>query len=107
MLSNVLEWQQTHEGPIQIKCEDSLFIQRSCMTAQHSLRMRARLRRSGMTCDRNGNNLLMIAPNNHLPFRKLVFIDILSKQNKQIKTEHEDSSKDKDDETQKKEQNGD
>lgn len=75
------------------------------MSAQHSLRMRARLRRSGMPCDRNGNNLLMIAPNNHLPFRKLVFIDILNKQNKQIKTEHDDSNKEKDEETHKKDQN--
>lgn len=44
--------------------------------AVQSLRSRARLRRQTLVtpplsiCDRNGNNLLMIAPNNHLPFRR-------------------------------------
>lgn len=45
--------------------------------------MRARLRRSYSIlhsnsipiCDRNGNNLLMIAPNNHLPFRRMMLMD--------------------------------
>ncbi|XP_063919156.1 protein lyl-1 isoform X2 [Zophobas morio] len=86
LLSNVLEWQQTHEGPI-----------------QQSLRMRARLRRSGLPsqplplCDRNGNNLLMIAPNNHLPLRKVnVFVDIGRRNEGKIKIEQDETTKDKD-----------
>ncbi|XP_015836987.1 protein lyl-1 isoform X1 [Tribolium castaneum] len=104
LLSNVLEWQQTHEGPIQVKCEDSLFISRHpAISGQQALRMRARLRRGALPsqplplCDRNGNNLLMIAPNNHLPLRKMsVFIDISARTNGKIKIEQEDASKEKD-----------
>ncbi|KAJ3665388.1 hypothetical protein Zmor_000885 [Zophobas morio] len=105
LLSNVLEWQQTHEGPIQVKCEDSIYISRhsSVISGQQSLRMRARLRRSGLPsqplplCDRNGNNLLMIAPNNHLPLRKVnVFVDIGRRNEGKIKIEQDETTKDKD-----------
>jgi hypothetical protein len=107
LLTNVLEWQQTHEGPIQVKCEDSLFISRHspAVSGQQSLRMRARLRRGALPsqplplCDRNGNNLLMIAPNNHLPFRKMnVFIDIIGRSNGKIKIEQDEVAKEKEEE---------
>lgn len=100
LLSNVLEWQQTHEGPIQVKCEESVFISRhsSVISGQQSLRLRARLRRNGLPsqplplCDRNGNNLLMIAPNNHLPLRK---ITNFGNNNNKVKIEQEEALKDK------------
>lgn len=93
LLTNVLEWQQNHSGPIQVqvKCEDISSITRYSGLNHYansnlfSLRTRARLRRSNLNghggsipiCDRNGNNLLMIAPNNHLPFKKAnIYTDI-------------------------------
>lgn len=111
LLSNVLEWQQTHEGPIQVKCEDSLFISRhpSTISGQQTLRMRARLRRSSLPsqplplCDRNGNNLLMIAPNNHLPLRKMnIYIDIVGGPNGKIKVEQDDNLKEKEEDSKEK-----
>ncbi|CAG9821105.1 unnamed protein product [Phaedon cochleariae] len=84
ILSNVLDWQQSTSTTIHmdIKSESAAIITRH-VPGIHTLRSRARLRRSGLACpplplcDRNGNNLLMIAPNNHLPFRRgSIFIDL-------------------------------
>lgn len=76
LLSNVLEWQQTNTQ-VNIKCEDLHTINRyHPFSSNHMARNRARLRRNVLIshslpmCDRNGNNLLMIAPNNHLPLRR-------------------------------------
>ncbi|XP_018579985.1 neurogenic differentiation factor 1 [Anoplophora glabripennis] len=107
LLTNVLEWQQTNTGPIQVsvKCEDVVSITRhqSIISGSHTLRTRARLRRNMMNqplplCDRNGNNLLMIAPNNHLPFRRAsLFIELPTRHNhSKIKMESDDVVKDKD-----------
>lgn len=105
LLTNVLEWQQTHSGPIQVqvKCEDIATITRYAGLYHHgsnanlfSLRTRARLRRGNMNgaesrvtfCDRNGNNLLMIAPNNHLPFKKgQIFSELSQNGGKNVKIE--------------------
>lgn len=58
--------------------------------------MRARLRRTyvlgssqNVGCDRNGNNLLMIAPNNHLPYRKFMLMENV----RAIKLEDEEKTK--------------
>lgn len=76
-MTNVLEWQQKHENryEVRVKCEAEMPINCSNrFTIYHTtngLRMRARLRRNPSllmlqqplsVCDRNGNNLLMIAP---------------------------------------------
>ncbi|XP_017773517.1 PREDICTED: T-cell acute lymphocytic leukemia protein 1 [Nicrophorus vespilloides] len=82
LLSNVLEWQHRH-GPsgIQVKCEEVTIRQsgHQQITQNQALRMRARIRRNFIShplCDRNGNNLLMIAPNNHLSFkRQIMYLD--------------------------------
>ncbi|XP_066143036.1 uncharacterized protein HLH3B [Euwallacea fornicatus] len=80
LLTNVLDWQQTNSTSIQvmsIKCEDLMGNRYNPFSSSnHLARSRARLRRSVLisqplpVCDRNGNNLLMIAPNNHLPLRR-------------------------------------
>lgn len=41
-----------------------------------------------------GNNLLMIAPNNHLPFRRTGFIDTSDICRLRVKTESESNGKD-------------
>lgn len=112
----MLDWQQRNcENAIQVKCEDNYVSRHPVLTvsSHHSLRMRARLRRSYSLlssnsipiCDRNGNNLLMIAPNNHLPFRRMMFMDVRdgSQHNhvdrinsKKIKAEGEEKLKDED-----------
>ncbi|KAJ8925427.1 hypothetical protein NQ315_009259 [Exocentrus adspersus] len=106
LLTNVLEWQQINSNPIHVnvKCENMVSITRhhSIITGSNALRTRARLRRNPMNqplplCDRNGNNLLMIAPNNHLPFRRgSVFVELHTHRNhSKIKLETDDV-KDKD-----------
>lgn len=55
------------------------------------MRMRARLRRASgqsLICDRNGNNLLMIAPAK----KQLLFLD--GRTNKVPKNEHDEKRKD-------------
>ncbi|CAH1123624.1 unnamed protein product [Ceutorhynchus assimilis] len=78
LLTNVLQWQQSNtSSPIQvnIKCEDLQAISRHDSMIS-TTRSRARIRRNVLVTqqlpmyDRNGNNLLMIAPNNHLPLRR-------------------------------------
>lgn len=111
LLTNVLDWQQRNtENSIQVKCEDHFLSRHSVVTlnTHHSLRMRARLRRSYSIlpsnsipiCDRNGNNLLMIAPNNHLPFRGMMYMDFRDGSNrsgsKKIKAEGEEKVKEED-----------
>ncbi|KAK5648791.1 hypothetical protein RI129_003683 [Pyrocoelia pectoralis] len=96
LLLNVLEWQQRQDGPIQIKCEDHY---RHSSNSQHILRMRARLRRnqqllSHPMCDRNGNNLLMIAPGSHLGFRNVAILDL--PHSNRIKTEQEEKENNED-----------
>lgn len=105
LLTSVLDWQQRNtENTIQVKCEENFVSRHPVMTigSHHSLRMRARLRRSYSLlhsnsipiCDRNGNNLLMIAPNNHLPLRRMMFMDLRDGSNiKKIKTENEEKVK--------------
>lgn len=105
LLTNVLEWQQTNAGPIRVsvKCEDMVSITRhqSIISGSNAFRSRARLRRNVMNqplplCDRNGNNLLMIAPNNHLPFRRgSLFIELPTRHSHKIKMESDDVGKDK------------
>ncbi|KAJ8947827.1 hypothetical protein NQ318_009971 [Aromia moschata] len=108
LLTNVLEWQKGNpsSAPIQvsIKCEDveAIIKHSGVISGSHPLRNRARLRRNNVSiqplCDRNGNNLLMIAPNNHLPFRKLSISSELTlshRSNGKIKTEEDDVAKDK------------
>ncbi|XP_074042151.1 uncharacterized protein isoform X2 [Leptinotarsa decemlineata] len=103
ILTNVLEWQNTTASTIQvdIKCEDVATISKhpGIIPGLHNLRTRARLRRNQTIisqplsiCDRNGNNLLMIAPNNHLPFRRrTIFIDIPASQGQnELKIESKD-----------------
>ncbi|XP_050315889.1 uncharacterized protein LOC126750353 [Anthonomus grandis grandis] len=79
LLTNVLDWQQTNTtstNHINIKCEDLQQITKynPIISMNHMSRYRARIRRNILLsqpgCDRNGNNLLMIAPNNHLPLRR-------------------------------------
>ncbi|KAF5297931.1 hypothetical protein FQA39_LY11916 [Lamprigera yunnana] len=89
LLLNVLEWQQRQDGSIQIKCED----QYRHSNSHHMMRMRARLRRNLQSqahsiCDRNGNNLLMIAPNNHVGFRNPPISEL--PHTNRIKTEQEE-----------------
>ncbi|XP_030765695.1 uncharacterized protein LOC115889763 [Sitophilus oryzae] len=82
LLTNVLEWQQTNSTTIQvnIKCEDLQTVTRhsTALSVNHISRSRIRCRRNVLSSpsvpvyDRNGNNLLMIAPNNHLPLRRNV-----------------------------------
>ncbi|KAJ8971791.1 hypothetical protein NQ314_000537 [Rhamnusium bicolor] len=102
-----MKWQQTNSGPIQVtvKCEDVVSITRhqGIISGTHAFRARARLRRNTLInqplplCDRNGNNLLMIAPNNHLPFRRAsIFIEMPSHHShSKIKMEKDDVIKDK------------
>ncbi|VEN41698.1 unnamed protein product [Callosobruchus maculatus] len=106
LLTNVLEWQKTHAGPIQvnIKCEqDNLPIQRhsTFMPGVHALRTRARVRRnvhSFPLCDRNANNLLMIAPNNHLPIRRGQYmIEFNGSSGQQVKIENIDGKEEDED----------
>lgn len=75
LLSNVLEWQQKNESryEVRVKCESNSDLScpnRYSLYQSNGLRMRARLRRNPSilvlqnplsVCDRNGNNLLMIA----------------------------------------------
>uniref|UniRef100_A0A6P7FZ51 Uncharacterized protein LOC114335753 isoform X1 n=2 Tax=Diabrotica virgifera virgifera TaxID=50390 RepID=A0A6P7FZ51_DIAVI len=82
LLTNVLEWQHNNSNnsiQVCVKAEDVVAISNHTrlIPGLHTLRTRARLRRhNNLTnhqfpiCDRNGNNLLMIAPNNHLPHRR-------------------------------------
>ncbi|XP_060532576.1 uncharacterized protein LOC132705741 [Cylas formicarius] len=83
LLTSVLDWQRSNSCPIQvnIKCESGRH--HGIISASSVIRNRVRMRRNHLPsqplplCDRNGNNLLMIAPNNHLPFRRnCMFIDI-------------------------------
>ncbi|CAH1101483.1 unnamed protein product [Psylliodes chrysocephalus] len=106
LLSNVLEWQQTNTNSIQIcvKNEDTVTItgHPGMISGLHTLRTRARLRRNNHLtnnhsnhqqlpiCDRNGNNLLMIAPNNHLPHRRCFVSDRYGR----IKIENKDKDDD-------------
>ncbi|CAG9863968.1 unnamed protein product [Phyllotreta striolata] len=77
LLTNVLEWQRSHADVVRIcvKHED-LLARAGIVQGAQAMRTRARLRRANAghrqlaICDRNGNNLLMIAPNNHLPHRR-------------------------------------
>ncbi|KAG5872199.1 T-cell acute lymphocytic leukemia protein 1 [Gonioctena quinquepunctata] len=106
ILTNVLEWQSSNAESIQvdIKCEEGSSITRypGIIPGLHNLRTRARLRRNHANsqslslCDRNGNNLLMIAPNNHLPFRRRTIIIDFPASNAQndIKTECKDGKED-------------
>ncbi|KAF7268421.1 hypothetical protein GWI33_018431 [Rhynchophorus ferrugineus] len=83
LLTNVLEWQQTHSSTIQvnIKCEDSQNLTKhgNPVIVNQISRSKTKFRKNIATSqplpiyDRNGNNLLMIAPNNHLPFRRTIF----------------------------------
>lgn len=107
LLTSVLEWQQqndTHRHQIQVKCEETHIPRHHMLTlsTHQAMRMRARLRRTYSihssnplpVCDKNGNNLLMIAPNNHLPLRKMVFVEMPSHENcKRIKVEEEEKTK--------------
>ncbi|CAH0550077.1 unnamed protein product [Brassicogethes aeneus] len=102
LLTNVLEWQKSNTSSIQVhvKCEDISSIIRQQGIGNQTLRTRARLRRNHIqapVCDKNGNNLLMIAPNNHLPFRRSIFIDmpIIQSQNI-VKMESDEAKKDED-----------
>lgn len=92
-MTNVLDWQQRQEGNLQVKCEE---ISRHPLFNQHALRFRARLRRnSHHLCDRNGNNLLMIAPGNNSNLKRhIMLLDMNG--TRRIKIELED--KDKEDE---------
>ncbi|GJQ82660.1 hypothetical protein Trydic_g19677 [Trypoxylus dichotomus] len=78
LLSNVLEWQQKHDGSVHVKCEDTIS-RHIPLLPQQAIRFRARLRRNisqpHPVCDKNGNNLLMIAPNNHHLCYKRLFIE--------------------------------
>ncbi|XP_057657818.1 neurogenic differentiation factor 1 [Diorhabda carinulata] len=78
LLTNVLEWQNNNSLPVCVKTEDAVSNHSRFIPGLHTLRTRARLRRNINNshqitiCDRNGNNLLMIAPNNHLPHRRCI-----------------------------------
>lgn len=82
LLTNVLEWQHNNSSslPVCVKTEDAVSLSNHprIIPGLHTLRTRARLRRNNNSshqltiCDRNGNNLLMIAPNNHLPHRRCI-----------------------------------
>nr|XP_022913889.1 neurogenic differentiation factor 1-like [Onthophagus taurus] len=90
LLTNVLEWQQSNDT--HIKCEENI-IKQLPVTPQQALRFRARLRRNlviqnNNICDRNGNNLLMIAPNNHLCAKKIIYFESLG--TKRVKQEYEE-----------------
>ena len=97
MLSSVLEWQQGQEGAIEVKCEEPGG--RNAPFQASTLRLRARLRRGlaphQTVCDRNGNNLLMIAPNNHLCYKRQVMFVDATPSLRRIK--HELDEKDKED----------
>ncbi|KAL1497532.1 hypothetical protein ABEB36_008476 [Hypothenemus hampei] len=106
LLTNVLEWQQSNPTSIEvtIKCEDFHNRHNNCLTVNPNMtRTRLRLKRNILIaqpmpiCDRNGNNLLMIAPNNHLPlkgmeisrFRRISTIH-------EVKNEKDENGKDND-----------
>lgn len=114
LLTNVLEWQNGHENNMQIKCEDAIVrhaIQNQYTTTHsQALRMRARLRRNlgqHPLCDRNGNNLLMIAPNNHLTLKRhIMCLEAPPAQKSKVKIEHHDDDNYKDDNDSSKTKNG-
>lgn len=99
LLTNVLEWQQKHDGSIHVKCEDNITRHHHTVSSQQAIRMRARLRRNLLSqhplplCDRNGNNLLMIAPNSTFK-RHVMFLDVTN--TKKIKVEQEEREKEDD-----------
>lgn len=100
MLTNVLDWQQRQEGSLQVKCEDITRHHHHTIFTQQALRFRARLKRNSShslpLCDRNGNNLLMIAPgiNNANLKRHIMLLDMNG--TRRIKIELEDKEKDED-----------
>ncbi|XP_045461264.1 uncharacterized protein LOC123671444 [Harmonia axyridis] len=71
LLSSIVEWQQENRNDV-IICESvSSYSQLFCSSSKYT-RLRSRrhlvsLDSQPFFCDKNGNNLLMIAPNNHLP----------------------------------------
>ncbi|KAI4466594.1 t-cell acute lymphocytic leukemia/stem cell leukemia-related [Holotrichia oblita] len=102
LLTNVLEWQQKHDGNVHVKCEDAIS-RHIPFLPQQAIRFRARLRRnnhhqsSHPICDKNGNNLLMIAPNNHhLCYKKQILFLDGPPSSRRIKQELQDD-KDRDD----------
>ncbi|KAL3289083.1 hypothetical protein HHI36_003525 [Cryptolaemus montrouzieri] len=101
LLTNVLEWQQENRGSVAIKCEEIAIPSRFYPS---NLRFRARLRRGlvfapqAPFCDRNGNNLLMIAPNNHLPLPYKRLGPESEHRCKRVKLENEET-KEKEDKT--------
>lgn len=85
-----MEWQQKHDENVQVKYEDSISYHFRIQSPQSAMRMRARLRRNHAQqyalCDRNRNNLLMIAPNNH-------FKPTIMSPSKKVKIEEVDREK--------------
>lgn len=73
------------------------------MMPHHALRLRARLRRNSQhglpLYDRNGNNLLMIAPGTNSTFKRhIMFLDMT---NRRIKIEQDEKEKDEEKDAQK------
>ncbi|KAK9877470.1 hypothetical protein WA026_018579 [Henosepilachna vigintioctopunctata] len=103
LLSSVLEWQQENRvTTMSIKREEASAVS---IFRHGNLRFRARLRRGALGfdqrhssfCDRNGNNLLMIAPNNHLPLTyKRHVVGDLDNRCKRVKLESEEAKEKED-----------
>ncbi|XP_044745885.1 uncharacterized protein LOC123307583 [Coccinella septempunctata] len=93
LLSSIVEWQQENRNDVVITCES---VSSDLQFCSNSLNSRIRLRRHLVSlntqpyfCDKNGNNLLMIAPNNHLPLSyKRLGNDV--KNRKRIKLENDE-----------------